>query len=375
MPAPLSRSARWTVPVAVAAVIAAGGVAVRTSAQADSGLPDKTAAELLVAVQNAGSAPFAGTVTKTARLGIPALPGNDTSLQSLVSGTHTARVWYAGPDRTRVALVGDLAETDVIHNGRDVWIWSSDTDTAQHATLPAHQAGDAGAHDRTAPTPEATALTPAEAATQALAAIDPTTAVTVSGTSRVAERPVYELVLRPKDPSSLIGQVRLAIDSATSTPLRVQVYATGGTKPAFETSFTSIEFATPSADLFAFTPPPGAKVKQLGGSTPEQDTKAEKATPDKAGATSGTTVVGKGWTSVLVLHGSPADAAATKGSGVSGTLATMLRATTPVSGTFGSGRLLRTKLVSVLLLDDGRTLIGAVTPAALEAAAADPAAK
>jgi hypothetical protein len=43
---------------------------------------------------------------------------------------------------------------------------------------------------------------------------------------------------------------------------------------------------------------------------------------------------------------------------------------TPVSGAFGSGQLLRTALVSVLLLDDGRLLVGAVTPATLEQAAA-----
>ena len=43
---------------------------------------------------------------------------------------------------------------------------------------------------------------------------------------------------------------------------------------------------------------------------------------------------------------------------------------TPVSGAFGSGQVLRTKLVSVLLLDDGRMFVGAVKPALLEQAAA-----
>jgi hypothetical protein len=43
---------------------------------------------------------------------------------------------------------------------------------------------------------------------------------------------------------------------------------------------------------------------------------------------------------------------------------------TPVSGAFGSGHLLRTKLVTVLLLDDGRAFVGAVSPAFLEQAAA-----
>jgi hypothetical protein len=40
-----------------------------------------------------------------------------------------------------------------------------------------------------------------------------------------------------------------------------------------------------------------------------------------------------------------------------------------VSGAWGSGRLLRTSLVSVLITDNGRLFIGAVQPSVLYAAA------
>lgn len=43
----------------------------------------------------------------------------------------------------------------------------------------------------------------------------------------------------------------------------------------------------------------------------------------------------------------------------------LLTATTPVHGSWGSGRLLQTKLLSVLITSDGRILAGAVTPAVL----------
>ncbi len=86
-------------------------------------------------------------------------------------------------------------------------------------------------------------MTPQQAANQALAAIDPTTAVTVDGTARVARRSAYTLILRPKDTRSLVGSVRIAIDSKTDVPLRVQVFAKGGTSPAFETGFTTVTFA------------------------------------------------------------------------------------------------------------------------------------
>ena len=47
----------------------------------------------------------------------------------------------------------------------------------------------------------------------------------------------------------------------------------------------------------------------------------------------------------------------------------MLKTATPVSGTWGSGKLIQTKLVTALLTDDGRLLVGAVTPEELTKAA------
>ena len=55
------------------------------------------------------------------------------------------------------------------------------------------------------------------------------------------------------------------------------------------------------------------------------------------------------------------------GQGLAGLL---LKAMTPVHGSWGSGRLLSTKLVSVLLTSKGEVLIGAVTPSVLYADAA-----
>ena len=49
-------------------------------------------------------------------------------------------------------------------------------------------------------------------------------------------------------------------------------------------------------------------------------------------------------------------------------LRTVLAAATPVHGTWGSGRLLRTSLISVLITDGGRTFVGAVQPSVLYAA-------
>ena len=355
---PFSIRSRWTVPAAGATAVAAALVISPMVADAAPSLPPRTAAELLASTTAAADHPFSGTVVETARLGLPDLPATgagSTSLSatSLVTGSHTARVWYAGPGRSRIALVGDLAESDVIRDGTDAWTWSSATNTAQHLTLPSE----------TAKTPAPTSdLTPAQAATRALAAIDPTTAVTVEGTASIAGRSAYELVLAPRDAGSLVAQVRLALDSVTSTPLRVEVFARGASKPAFETAFTSITFATPDPAVFAFSPPPGAKVtEQTMGAAPAGGHHDYAGKVDHAQQP---TVVGTGWTSVAVIKGVDLS-----GAGGNAQLSTLLRSAKRVSGSYGSGRVITTALVSALLLDDGRVLVGAVTPAVLEQAA------
>lgn len=354
---PHSRRARWAVPVvAAAALIGVGPLVHAVTASAQGSLPPRTAAQLLVDVSHAKVQALSGTVVETAALGLPALPslgghgGNDASFSSMLSGSHTMRVWYAGPDRQRLALLGQLGESDLVHNGTDVWAWSSHDNTATHWTVPAGMQGAHAAPD----SPAAAAMTPPQAAEKALAAIDPSTRVTTDPTATVAGRPAYQLDLVPRDPRSLVGSVRIAIDGATHVPTRVQVYARGATAPAFEVGFTSLSTATPDASVFGFTPPPGATVKQ--GSLP---TKTGAGHPPTAGQAHGAapTVVGKGWTTVLVAH----LPAAEKTSGPSSTTA-MLDALPRVSGAWGSGHLLRTALLSAVLTDDGRVAVGAVPP-------------
>lgn len=358
-----SRTARWLVPVSVVAVIAAGVAVDSAVASAGPALPARSAADLLASLAHAPAQPFSGTVAENADLGIPALPGGaaSTSLswQSLVTGSHTARVWYSSPSRVRVSLVGDLAESDVVRDGRDLWVWSSRDSTAEHTTLPS---GASAMPDAAPP------IDPATAAARVVAALDPSTSVTVDGTGRVAGRPVYELVLAPRASASLVGEVRLAVDSDTSVPLRLQVFARGASDPAFETAFTSISFDRPADSVFAFTPPSGARVSQstLPTTTPRVP---EGTTTSPA---SHPTVIGSGWTAVVELPAgtAPGSVSSPDTAGGSTTTRTLLQATTTVTGGFGTGRLLQTSLLSVLLLPDGRTFVGAVTPDLLERVAA-----
>lgn len=490
----LRRNARWAMPAGVAAAVGlAIAVPSLVSAQSSGAarLPARSTDQLLTAVEGATPAvpPLRGTIRETAALGLPALPGSSSesdplSPTSLLSGSHTFDIWYGGPARVRVALPVTLGEADIRQDGRNVWVWDSKTNTATHLVLPAsagHGAGGSGTAAGSVPTPQ-------QAARQLLAAVGPTTRVSLRRNVTVAGQPGYQLSVTPKDSRSLIGQVTVVIDAHYALPLRVQVFARGSAKPAFQVAYTSLSLRKPAASNFSFSPPPGATVKTVRAPAarlacavppgfawlrsvrarstavkvplsrgavsagigvrgtpqplravpaavrsqlrkaflahlPKGLSKAQRAamlrqfdaalrgkaaafTPAKAvpcesgkaaAFKSGWTgyaplsgratppfavgprrVLGKGWLSVLVLRTSGALAAspfagvgvAGPGSQASGIFRALLHATTPVHGSWGSGRLLRTRLLSVLIMNNGQVLIGAVQPTVLYADAA-----
>jgi outer membrane lipoprotein-sorting protein len=382
----ISRRARWAIPVgavALAGAVTAGSLI--STAQASPELPLRTPAQLLASVagQDAPPPALTGTVVETASLGLPQLPGtsNQNSITSLLAGSHTIKVWYGDPRHIRLAVPTQMSETDVIRDGRQVSVWQSDSNTVTRMQLPA-RASAAKAHAM----PSGAPLTPQQAASQALKAVGPSTRVTVDRTVTVAGQPAYQLVLTPKSSSSLIGRVSLAIDATRNVPLRVQVFARGAASPAIQVGYTSISFVKPAAANFNFATPAGAKVKVV---SPPQDSSRPAAKGAKASGEP--QVIGKDWLSVAVLPASDlagvmgaggasssASSAAgvgsqsvSSGSGESGAVAAaLMKSATPVHGAWGSGRLLRTSLVSVLITNSGHVLVGAVTPAVLYAAAA-----
>ena len=352
---------RWFVPLAAVLAIAASTL-VAGNASADEKLPPRSAEQLLVDLQQAEVDGFSGTVQQSADLGIPALPGmgeQGSDFSSLISGTHTLRVAYAGPDTSKVALLGELSESSVIRNGSDVWTWSSRDNAVTHATVDPSDRG--GTSDQA---PADAPRTPQEAATRFLAAVGPTTEVSVATDTTVAGRPAYELVLQPKQTGSLLSSVRIAVDGTERVALRVQVFAGDRAAPVAAIGFTEVDFTTPPASEFTFTPPAGAKVTEI---TPEDH--ADKSGPEAdAPDAAEPKVVGEGWTSVVVgtlPKGELPDAKPDEQGGErSGgpDLQAYLSQLPKVSGSWGSGRLLAGTAFSVVITDDGRVAAGAVGP-------------
>ena len=147
----LPRQARWAVPIAVVLAAGSGLLAgsARPSAAAAPRLPARSAGQLLAALTgdtrltgDTGGPALSGTITETASLGLPALPsGLPSELTgggtSLLAGSHTVQVWYAGPDHFRLALPQSMSEDDLVRNGASMWLWDSAANTVTHVTGPA----------------------------------------------------------------------------------------------------------------------------------------------------------------------------------------------------------------------------------------------
>lgn len=415
-------SARWAVPGALAAVAVGATLVAPTLAAAQPDLPEVTAAELLLDLRSEPVDGLSGTVVHRADLGLPSLPGltdggggpvgAPVDAFSLLDGEHTLRVWAAAPDRARVSVHGGMSELTVVGDGDELWVWRSEGAEATQFLLPELSAEDEAALRDKAREHEAESgvppMTPQEYVDLLLDAADETTRVTVGDPVTVAGRPAYELVLDPRTDGTLVEEVRIAVDAADRVPTRVQVFAVGHTAPALEVGFTELDLTAPADDVFDFSPPPGATVEVVDlTEPPEGFTSEDLAGPveggeltapdgDTADGERPVTVVGDGWASVLAATFPPQALAHLTGEAPAGDVTTdtdgdasfgwsehprgadddgvpqvaaVLGALPEVSGTWGSGRLLTSRLLSVLLTDDGRVLVGAVDADTLQAAA------
>ncbi|THC53341.1 DUF2092 domain-containing protein [Streptomyces sp. A1499] len=390
------KAARYVVPVAVAGVAAATiGLVPALATSGDPDLPDITAQELIEKVAASETQRLSGNVKISTDLGLPSMGGMAggfagggsadrgedgegsaadprAKLMELASGTHTLRVAADGPDKQKVSVLDDAAEYSLIHNGDEMWAYDSASNEAYHAKAPdgeAHQ----GEGKRDGKAPEGFPATPGEFADQALKAVDDTTSVEVDGTAQVAGRDAYRLVVKPKQSGSTVGQITVAVDARTGTPLKFTLTPASGGAAVVDVGFTKVDFDKPSASTFDFTPPKGAKVTEADdkakGRDAEDRTKGGKEFTEQD--LNDLKVIGEGWSSIAELKLPGGQGLPTAGSGDVPPDAQKLLDSLGdrVDGTFGSGTVFSTRLINALVTDDGTVYVGAVTKDALVKAA------
>ena len=212
--------------IAVAGVVGLGLLTLQGGAGAQPALPPVSPEDLVTSVLKAQPGPFEGTVQLDNELGLPALP----DLPQAANGTSTAQVWSGGEGKGRVQIPSPTGERTLVSDGTTFWAWNSDDRTVTKGTRQPDQT-------------QTQIADPTKAATDVLAALQPTSTISVDGTDEVAGRPVYDLVLAPKPTErTLLREVRIAVDAQERMPLRLTVLAQGSTSPALQVGFTDLTF-------------------------------------------------------------------------------------------------------------------------------------
>ena len=268
-----------------------------------------TASTLRVLAQDPS---VSGHLTAHLDFGLPSIPNEGpgaappkaAGFLASLTGTHRLRLWTSA-DGFRLADLLEASERAIFVSRTDAWAWDFDSFTAYHlGRIPQGHRGSAQEGDR----PGIDFVDPLALTRRALDAITPSTRVSVTGTTRVAGRDAYVLRLEPRTPATLVGRIEIAVDSEQRIPLRVMVIPRGRRGAAISVAFASISFASIKPSVYGFTPPPGAKVRDLsrelgGKGGTDQGTRGSER--EEYGPGDFPRLFGHDWTTVIALRTPP----------------------------------------------------------------------
>ncbi len=243
----------------VVAVLALAGGGAAIAVAAGGGGPTPAAKPLDEAIHDALSAPEPAGITARVTFTNKLFPSGALLGQTgsaLMSGA-SGRLWLTGDGRGRLELQSNAGDVQIVWNTQTVSAYDASSNTVYRADLPAqkHKAADTG----TPPT---------------LAAIDKfltdlglRATVSAAQPTNVAGKPAYSVALSPKHDGGLLASAELAWDAAQGVPLRVAIYAQGGSAPVLELAATDISYGPVPSSAVDVAPPAGAKVVDLGSGT------------------------------------------------------------------------------------------------------------
>ncbi|MGH3436906.1 MAG: LolA family protein [Sciscionella sp.] len=316
-------------------------------------LPTVSPQALVQSVMTAKPAALNGTVELDNELGLPALPG----MSELANGKTDMQVATDGKSKGKLSLPQNNTEQEtVVDNGKTIWVYDSAKRSATRYSVPTE-----GTAKHEFAKHKGAKANPATIAKQTISAMRKTSTVTIDGTTTVAGRDAYQLVLTPKPTEkTLLRQVRVSIDSQTRMPLRLDVYGNGSANPVLAIGFTSLNLGPQDPASFTFTPPAGVKV--IDGNAKVKSAPSTQRMNAGLGALD-INAIGHGWDTVVVGKvpaGMLSGTAGRSAQGGTDPMQLLSRFGKHVSGTWGEGWIVHTKVANVLITSDGRVAAGFV---------------
>ena len=294
---------KWLPAIIAPTIIATTAIVLPMSAFAVD-LPELTPQQVVLLMDEKVPA-FSGTIIKTSNLGLPSFELSSMITQdmidkmsetmpegmeefipqvleqnplmdaiALLSGTHRIRV-YASDEGARIQILDPMSQRDLIINDEEFWIYDSRKATATNGTFPKDMLDLSAEDKKNAEATLNSALdeysaklqlnlrSPEAIADYLIAQADKDAEISVGRDHRIAGRTAYQLIINPDAVNTLIDSVFISVDSETGIALDVKIYSVEFDEPAFHIGFSDIDFNTPDASLFTFSPPAGTTVTQL----------------------------------------------------------------------------------------------------------------
>jgi outer membrane lipoprotein-sorting protein len=199
---------------------------------------------------------------------------DDLTSNPLLTGA-SGRLWVAKDGRIRLELQSEEGDTQVIYDGQTLSVYDAASNTLYRLAAPAShgactktsQALGTGSSEGTEICPDKSVLRHEQAPSVAKIeeAIAKLQHVTISGATPtdVAGLPAYTVRVSPKESGSLLGGAELSWDADNGVPLRAAVYSSTASAPVIELASSDVSFGPVASSVFAFTPPPNAKIEEV----------------------------------------------------------------------------------------------------------------
>lgn len=357
---------RWAVVgVAIATLCALPSVVSALPVHAPAIAPGDLRARMVASADH----PYQGYVETNGRLDLPQLPQLGAVSSLLSSSTHI-RTWFAAPDEWRTDVVTDTGEQDVYQTAEGTLSW--DFETGQITQI----LGDPAVR-----LPRADDLTPPKLGLRLLHTAAPGDKLVSLPALDIAGIAAPGLEIRPVSTDTTITRVDLWADPATGVPLEVAVYASSSSAPVITSRFLEFSSTRPADSAARFDIPAGVPIATANSSDINSlldhrarfplpaELAGQAAMPVLDGYAADVSGYGSGFATFAVLFlgdqigDSATDTAAQAGAA-------------PVTLPHGTGRLIRTPLLSVLLVQSDRfdqtfLLVGLTSADVLTRAATD----
>ena len=238
---------RWLVVLIGVAVLGALPAAIGSLPVQQSSI---SAADLLSRVMHSRTVGYSGYAESEGGLALP-VTRQFSSVGDLFGDTTRLRVWWRDQFDWRVDTIGVTGESDVHATPTGSWTWNYEFGIATWMRAEKPPA---------VRLPAAGDLLPTTLAQRLLSQAQPGEARRLPA-RRVAGHSAPGLRLVPRAPESTITHVDVWADRATGLALQVQVYGEGAPGPVLTTRFLDFSAHTPAAATTAFSPPPGARIR------------------------------------------------------------------------------------------------------------------